>query len=82
MPEQAERLIDLRIHRFASLSADRVREAARHPVGAPALLVVHHRVAPASMLAPLLSRAGNPGFVVSDMSDVDDFRPIPAADRR
>ena len=28
----------------------------------------------------MLRRAGKPGFVVSDMSDVDDFTPIPAAD--
>lgn len=74
--EQAQRLIELGVHRIAGLSADRVREAARHRVGASALLVVHHSVAPASTLAPLLTRAGKSGFVVSDMSDVDDFGPI------
>ena len=80
LPEQAERLIELGVHRIAGLSADRVRAAARHPIGAPAILVVHHGVAPASSLAPLLSRAGKPGFVVSDMSDVDDFAPISSVD--
>ena len=80
LSEQAERLIELGVHRIAGLSADRVREASRHPVAAPALLVVHHSVAPVSTLTPLLSRAGKPGFVVSDMSDVDDFSPIESID--
>jgi hypothetical protein len=76
LPDQAERLIELGIHRIAGLAADHVRDAARHEIREPALLVVHHSVAPASALAHLLSRAGRPGFVVSDMSDVDDFAPI------
>jgi hypothetical protein len=80
VPEQAERLIQLGAHEIAGLSADRVRDAARHPVGAPAVLVVHHDLAPVSRLAPLLSRAGKPGFVVDDMTDVDDFTPIPSVD--
>jgi uncharacterized protein DUF5701 len=79
-PEQAERLIELGVHRIAGLTADRVREASRQAVGAPALLVVHHGVAPASTLTPLLSRAGKQGFVVGDMSDVDDFSPIESID--
>jgi len=80
LSEQAERLIQLGVHRIAGLAADRVREASRRPVGEPALLVVHHRVAPASRLTPLLSRRDKPGFVVSDMSDVDDFSPIESID--
>lgn len=40
------------------------------------LLVVHPRLAPVSRLAPLLSRAGKAGFVVTDMTDVDEFGPI------
>ena len=35
--------------------------------------------APASALAPLLRRGDRPGFVVSDMDDVDGFRPTEAA---
>jgi hypothetical protein len=76
LPEQAERLIELGVHRIAGLAADHVREAAHHEVSEPALLVVHHGVAPVSTLAPLLSRAGKPGFVVADMYDVDEFTPI------
>lgn len=80
VPEQAERLIELGVHRIAGLTADRVREASRQPIGAPALLVIHHGVVPASTLTPLLSRAGKRGFVVGDMSDVDDFSPIESID--
>jgi hypothetical protein len=75
VPEQAERLIELGVHRMAGLPADRVREAVGHAVG-PALLVAHHRITPASTLAPVLNHAGRPGFIVSDMTDVDDFAPI------
>ncbi|MCV7298721.1 hypothetical protein H7J93_03620 [Mycobacterium barrassiae] len=80
LPEQAERLIELGVHRIAGLSEDRVRQAGNHRVEAPALLVVHHGLAPVSASAPLLSRAGKPGFVVADMSDVDDFTPIASVD--
>lgn len=78
--DQAERLIELGVDRIAGLSADRVREAAGRSAGVSALLVVHHDIAPVSRLTPLLNRADKPGFVVSDMTDVDDFTPIPSVD--
>lgn len=40
------------------------------------LLVLNPRWAPASALAPQMTRAGKAGFVVTDMTDVDEFRPI------
>src|SRR5690348_15554265 len=42
----------------------------------PGLLVVHPKWAPASVLAPLMRRSGRAGFVVTDMTDVDEFRPV------
>jgi hypothetical protein len=42
------------------------------------LLVVHPDLAPASTLAPQLRLNGKPGFVVADMTDVDEFAPIPS----
>jgi hypothetical protein len=42
------------------------------------LLVAHPDLVPASKLAPLLRLNGKPGFVVVDMADVDEFRPIPS----
>lgn len=46
------------------------------PDDAAPLLILHPRVAPASALVPLLERAGKPGFVVPDMTDLADFAPI------
>ncbi len=78
LAEQAERLIDLGIDRIASLSAERMRSACA--TGAPGLLVVHHDAAPAAVLAPLLCLNDKPGFVVSDMTDLDEFLPIESVD--
>ncbi|MFM9588288.1 DUF5701 family protein [Streptomyces scabiei] len=79
---QAERLIELGVHERAGLSPDEVRtyaeaaEAVAAPApGAGALLAVHPDLAPASALAPLMRRGGRPGFVVTDMADVDRFTP-------
>ena len=78
LPDQAERLIELGIHRIAGQPANQVRKAVARPIGEPALLVVHHRVVPASALAPLLRLGNKAGFVVTDMTDVDGFTPISA----
>ncbi|WP_329619203.1 DUF5701 family protein [Streptomyces sp. NBC_01255] len=76
---QAERLIELGVHEIAGVSADALRAfaagAGADGDGSGALLAVHPDRAPASALAPLLSRDGKPGFVVVDMPDVDDFAP-------
>ncbi|GAA1608748.1 DUF5701 family protein [Actinoplanes couchii] len=44
------------------------------------VLVVHPALATAHQLAPLLSRSGKPGFVVEDMTDLDQFQPITGVD--
>ncbi|MFB7927850.1 DUF5701 family protein [Streptomyces sp. NPDC056039] len=76
---QAERLIETGVHEIAGLSAAEIRSYAADAeasVGSEgALLAVHPDRAPASALAPLLRREGKPGFVVVDMSDVDEFAP-------
>ena len=71
--DQAERLIELDVHRIAGLSADLLRNV---PDSADSLLVVHPNLVPASALAPLVRRNEKPGFLVSDMADVDEFAPI------
>ncbi|MER8031107.1 DUF5701 family protein [Streptomyces bauhiniae] len=76
---QAERLIELGVHEIAGLSAAEVRAASA--LGeSDGLLAVRPDVAPASALAPLLRRQGKPGFVVTDMSDVDLFAPLDSID--
>ncbi|MFF2807956.1 DUF5701 family protein [Streptomyces sp. NPDC058000] len=74
---QAEHLIDLDVHEIAGLSAAELRTFADEHTGeGGALLAVHPDRAPASALAPLLRHAGKPGFVVTDMTDVDRFAPL------
>ncbi|MFI8349965.1 DUF5701 family protein [Streptomyces sp. NPDC085596] len=79
---QAERLIELGVHEIAGLSAAEVRTAAEGlgETGHGALLAVHPDRAPASALAPLLRRRDRPGFVVTDMTDVDLFAPLDTID--
>ncbi|WP_053641980.1 MULTISPECIES: DUF5701 family protein [unclassified Streptomyces] len=74
---QADRLIDLGVPALAGLTADEVRSFAAEAGGGAggALLAVHPAALPASALAPLLRHAERPGFVVTDMPDVDLFAP-------
>lgn len=77
LAEQAERIIEWRLHERAGVTAEQVRAFVAHDgERRGVLLVVHHAYARASTLAPLLRRGDKPGFVVDDMNDVDDFAPI------
>lgn len=76
LSEQAERLIELGVHDLAGLPAGRLRRVAEHP---GSLLVIHPALAPVSVLAPLVRVNDKPGFVVTDMTDVDEFVPISSA---
>lgn len=69
---QAERLIELGVHTLADLTKRRLRDVAA--VGGHSLLVLAD--ARPSDLAPLLTRSGRSGFVVTDMTYVDAFAPI------
>lgn len=77
---QAERLIQLGVHEIAGLPAAELRafaETAEVPAdSADVLLAVSPELAPASALAPLLRHDDKPGFVVTDMPDVDLFAPL------
>ncbi|MFG2295428.1 DUF5701 family protein [Streptomyces sp. NPDC048603] len=76
---QADHLIRLGVHELAGIPADELRtfaESAGGEAGAgDALLAIHPDRVPASALAPLLRHEGKPGFVVTDMADVDRFAP-------
>ena len=74
--DQAERFVGLDVHRHAGLSAAGLRAIAAGAAGQSALLVVHPSLVPASYLAPLIRHSGKPGFVVTDMTDIDDFEPV------
>ena len=79
LSDQAQRLIDHGVHDLAGLTPAAMLAAAdRGPDGG--LLVTSAR---ASDLAPLLRLEDSPtkeGFVVEDMTDVDQFRPTDAAE--
>lgn len=78
LDDQAQRLIDLGVHSVAGVPATALHKAAEH-AGAgrtDALLALDPVLAPPSALAPLLRRGEQPGFVVEDMTDVDDFAPV------
>jgi hypothetical protein len=73
LPEQAERLIELGVHDLAGLPKETLRAV---PAQQGSLLIVHPGLVPPSALVPLLRVNGKPGFVVTDMADVDEFVPI------
>ena len=79
LPAQVERLIAAGVHDLAGLSAGELRASVPDRSAPGSLLVISPARVPASALAPLLSRDGHAGFVVSDMQDVDDFLPIETA---
>lgn len=75
--EQVQRLIDIGVPDAAGISAEELRDhTARLRGDADSILAIHPRLATASALAPLLSRAGRPGFVVADFTDLDRFEAI------
>ena len=76
--DQAERLISLGIHHSAGLTVDGFRAAAHRLRNAVGLLAIHPDLAPTSVLVTTLRVDGRRGFVVSDMSDVDEFTAIPS----
>ncbi|QGU06087.1 hypothetical protein COCCU_00595 [Corynebacterium occultum] len=79
---QGEKLIELGVPALAGMSAEAFRgDIAKVKVtGEKPLLVVGPALLPASRLAPLLQRAGKPGFVVTDMTDLDGFHALPDLD--
>ncbi len=52
------------------------RYASELPDEPGAVLAIHPSLASARQLAPLLSRAQKPGFVVGDLTDLEEFGPI------
>ena len=78
LPEQAERLVAVGAHELAGVPAAELRAAVAGRDETGAVLVLP--TAPPSALAPLLGHAGRPGFVVTDMTDADEFAPIDGLD--
>ena len=78
---QAQRLVDLGLAELADIPDDEVlRHARALPAEPNAIIAVHPALVPPSRLATLLSRGGKPGFVVTDMTDLDQFTPTPGVE--
>jgi hypothetical protein len=69
-----QRLISLGVPELAGISAEELSHLAGDGPGA--VLVVHPSLVPAARLATLLWSNGRPGFVVDDLSDLDEFAPV------
>lgn len=91
LPAQAELLLARGVVPAEALAADALRDAAAalgRTAPAGSLLVVHPRLVPPSALAGHLRRrtavrggaVERAGFVVVDMTDIDDFAPVPGVD--
>jgi hypothetical protein len=79
MTEQVQRLIDLGVPEVAGTNAVRFRGWA-DGLTADGTLCVHPSLVPPSKLAPLLQLGSRYGFVVEDMTDLDEFAPIASLD--
>ena len=75
--DQVAALVAAGVPEAAGISpAELAARAAALPEVPGALLAVHPSLAAPGRLAGLLRHGGRPGFVVADMTDVDDFTPI------
>ena len=77
---QARRLVELGLGRLAGLPDSAIHDAVASVEVDDALLVPGPALVTPSALAPLVNRADKPGFVVVDMTDLDQFGPIPGVD--
>lgn len=71
---QARRLVELGVPGLGGIKKDEFMALVQSLPSRPgALLVVHPTLVPASRLATSLRRNGKAGFVVADMTDLDEF---------
>ena len=77
--DQVARLAEAGVARAAGITRS---ELAGHAAALPevpgAIVAIHPALAPPSRLAGLLRYEGRAGFVVEDMTDLDEFAPIDA----
>jgi hypothetical protein len=76
--DQLERLLDAGLADVADVGTAGLTAVAEALPDEPgAVLAVHPALVPAHRLAPLLRRHDKPGFVVADLTDLEEFVPIP-----
>ena len=75
--DQLHRLLDAGVHDAAGVDATELTAYAEALPDEPgAILAVHPALVPAHRLAPLLRRDDHPGFVVDDLTDLEEFTPV------
>ena len=78
---QLRRLTELGLADLAGTSVSTLEaHANRLPDEPDSVLAIHPSLVTARRLAPLLTRAGKPGFVVEDLTDLEQFEPIDGLD--
>lgn len=76
-PHNSLRLVDAGLAGLADLTPSAIAALAeRLPDEPGAVVAVHPSLVPARELATLLRRQDKPGFVVTDMTDLEDFAPL------
>jgi len=78
LAEQVARVAELGALALAGLAPEDLLAAVETEDADGGLLVVRPDLLPASRLAPLMDRGGRPGFVVTDLQDVDRFCAVDA----
>lgn len=75
--DQLNLLLEHGLAEVAAVSAEELRDhAGALPDEPNTILAVHPRLAPARSLATLLRHNAKPGFVVHDLTDLEEFEPI------
>lgn len=78
LDRQVDRLVSLGVHTLAGMAEPTIRESiSSQNDREDSLLIIQSEALTPSVLTPLIDRSGKAGFVVTDMVDVDQFRPIP-----
>ncbi|HEU5484240.1 MAG TPA: DUF5701 family protein [Microlunatus sp.] len=75
--QQLRQLIDAGLAEVAGVTAAELTSYGRQLPDEPdTVLAVHPTLVPARRLAPLLRHQGRPGFVVEDLTDLEEFEPV------
>jgi len=69
-------MVALGVSELAGMTSDAFRKLA-DGIDQEGVVCVHSALVPPSLLAPLLGHDGKSGFVVEDMTDLDEFTAIP-----
>jgi hypothetical protein len=78
LSDQIDNLVKLGVAKLSGTTEREFRELGTHlPGDCEGIVVVHPMLLTASKLGAFMSLGGKPGFVVEDMTDLDEFVPRP-----